>query len=145
MKFRTDRSSEYLTPFRYRSGCWCWFLRRMFRKNGEQAERMTLWAEICSSFSHARVTSKKSLSSRISRNAVLMFASKSFHFKQNFSLDILNFYANTIGWNYWMTSQFFMESFINAWWELSLIIGWRTINWIFFCLFIASENWLKML
>ena len=114
MKFRTDRSSEYLTPFRYRSGCWCWFLRRMFRKNGEQAERMTLWAEICSSFSHARVTSKKSLSSRISRNAVLMFASKSFHFKQNFSLDILNFYATTIGWNYWMTSQFFMESFING-------------------------------
>ena len=96
MKFRTDRSSEYLTPFRYRSGCWCWFLRRMFRKNGEQAERMTLWAEICSSFSHARVTSKKSLSSRISRNAELMFASKSFHFKQNFSLAIfiLNYAEN---------------------------------------------------
>ena len=46
-----------------------------------------MWACTCCS-SQARVTSKKSLSSLSSRKATLMFVSKSFHRRQNFSLAI---------------------------------------------------------
>ena len=85
MKFKTDISSLYFTPFRYNRGCWWEFLRKMFRKKGEQAAIITLWAWIWLSSSQARVTSKKSFSSRISLKAELTFDSKSFHRRQNFS------------------------------------------------------------
>merc|ERR1719370_1803336 len=88
MKFNTLTKSAYLTPLNDRAEDGSWrFLRRTVRKNGEQALRITLWACSCSS-SQAKVTSKKSLSSRSSRKAELMFDSKSFQRKQNFSFDI---------------------------------------------------------
>merc|ERR1719447_884638 len=84
MKLRTAVRSLNFTPFRYKRG-WAWGLRLSTPlKKGEQAERMTLWAWICSS-SQDRVTSKKSLSSLNSRKAVEMLDSKSFHRRQNFS------------------------------------------------------------
>ena len=85
--------SVNFTPFRYSNGCWWTFRLKMFRKNGEHALRITLCACICS-FSHAMVTSKKSLSSRNSRKAQLMLDSKSFHRRQNFSELILS-------WIFW--------------------------------------------
>merc|ERR1719495_2497897 len=89
MKFRTEVRSVNLTPFRYRRGLECWWRLRIVLKKDEQAERITLCAWICS-LSHARVTSKKSLSSLISRKAELMFVSKSFHRRQNFSVLIVS-------------------------------------------------------
>ena len=50
---------------------------------------MTRWADSCSS-SQASVMSKNSFSSRMSRNAELMFRSKSFHLRQNFSDDMVS-------------------------------------------------------
>ena len=84
IKFKTDTMSTYLTPFMYSKGCSWRFLLKTDLKKGLHADRITLWAWIWSS-SHTRVTSKKSLSSLSSLNAVLMFDSKSFHLKQNFS------------------------------------------------------------
>ena len=58
--------------------------RRTERKKGLQAERITLWACSCSS-SQAMVTSKNSFSSLMSLNTKLIFLSKSFQERQNFS------------------------------------------------------------
>ena len=81
---RTDSRWVSFTPFTYNRGCWWGFLRRILWKKELQADSITLWAWICSS-SHARVTSKKSLSSRSSLKALLMLCSKSFQRRQNFS------------------------------------------------------------
>ena len=60
--------------------------RRTERKKGlqVQAERITLWACSCSSW-QAMVTSKNSFSSLMSLNTKLIFLSKSFQERQNFS------------------------------------------------------------
>ncbi len=44
IKFSTESSSLYFTPFRYSSGCWWGFRRNIWRKKGLHAERMT-WNE----------------------------------------------------------------------------------------------------
>ena len=66
------------------SGCWWWLRRKRFLKNDELADRIILWASICSS-PHTRVTSKKSFSSRNFWNEFFRLLSKSFHLRQNFS------------------------------------------------------------
>jgi len=55
-------------------------------KKGEQADKINLCAWICRE-PQLRVQSKKSFSSLISLKATLMLLSKSFHRKQNFSVD----------------------------------------------------------
>merc|ERR1712242_28840 len=87
MKLSTASMSLKETPFRYSKGCWCWLRRRTPLKNGLQALRISLCACSCSS-SQAIVMSKNSLSSLISLKAELIFFSKSFHLRQNFSEDI---------------------------------------------------------
>ena len=58
-------------------------------KNGLEAASMILSASTCFPSSQTRVTLVRSLSSLNSRKATLIFVSKSFHLKQNFSqLDI---------------------------------------------------------
>ena len=73
------------TPLRYSRGCWWGFLFSTFLKNGLHADRIVLCASIWALSSQARVTSKKSRSFLKSRNAELIFDSKSFHLRQNFS------------------------------------------------------------
>merc|ERR1719222_848938 len=91
------------TPFRERGGWLCGFLRSTVRKNGEQAERITLCACTCSS-SQVNVTSKKSLSSLNSRKAQLMLLSKSFHRRQNFS-DISGQIISSFNWKLCSSAQ----------------------------------------
>ena len=68
-------------------GCCCWDV-KMFLKNGEQAERTSLWAWTTELSPHIRLTSNKLDSLRRSCRELPRFEAKSFHFKQNLSVSI---------------------------------------------------------
>ena len=67
----------------------CLFVFSIVLKNGLQAESITLWALICVFSLHTRVTSEKSDTSRRPRKEPVKFSWKSFHFRQNFSCEII--------------------------------------------------------
>ena len=68
-------------------GCLCFFKSSM--KNGLDEAKTVLWTSICWPSSQARVTSAKSLSSRNSLKAIVIFSLKSFHWRQSFSEEFI--------------------------------------------------------
>jgi len=82
-------------------GWGCLFLFKMFRKNGLEATRTTLWASTCWPSSQAKVTSVNSLSCLNSPKAELTFSLKSFHCKHSFSSVFIIFRcASMKSWKY---------------------------------------------
>ena len=141
----------------YKRGWECMFFRKIWWKKGEQDDRITLWASICSLSSDTRVKSQNILSLRNWRNVSSRYSGKFCHCKEYTSGFTIPGpterwqFAGPFKTNKTFTCHFIvnsvqnlLEKIIYLTWTNSLLCNVLSINIIWygcFCIFVFVFEW----